>query len=261
MKTTRGLLAIGALALTAITGCTGDSVQPTAAGSAYTPDDVVDVRQRPINDFVIAQGTYCADNGAGECTLYAKPVANHIAFYEPNKRKLMLVDYAATTNGYLRDKAGRDFGTTYDGEIREEPMGDGRYRVTVHLKTHQALAYVLNGEDMASSPLFIGSRPADLTQMTPEAKMQAATGELDMTLTYVNQAPGLPVPDLIQLMRAPQPGQQLLESQFTFKGSGINRLSGQPTTFAITQNGPIMSMMPGHETSAPPVANASLAMY
>jgi hypothetical protein len=261
MKTTLRLLALGALALTAITGCTGDSVQPTAAGSAYTPDDVVNVGQRPIADFIAGQGTWCMDNGSGECMLYAKPVANHIGFYDIDKRKLMMIDYATTTNSYLRDKAGRDFGTTFDGEIREEPTGDGRYRVTVHLRTQNALAYVLNGEDIMASPLFIGARPIDLMEMTPEAKAQVATGNLDMMITYINVAAGLPVPDLMQLVRAPQPGQQLLESQFTFKGTGINRITGQPTTFAITQNGPIMPSIPGQDPSTLPTAPASISFY
>jgi len=260
MKTTFGLLAIGAIALATMAGCTGDSVQPTAAGSAYTPDDVVgpQVLMRPINEFVSSQGTYCIDNGSGECQLYAKPVANHIAFFEPNKRKIMMVDYAGTTNAFLRDKAGRDFGTTFSGDIREERMDDGRARVTVHLLSSQAIAYVLNGDDLMNSPTFIGTRPIDM--MNPETKGEA-TGNVDMTITYINMGPGMPIPDLLQLMRAPQPGQQLLDAQFAFKGTGMNRVSGQTTSFVITQNGPIMPAMPGHDMTTPPTANASLQMY
>jgi len=259
MNTTFRLLAIGALAITTIAGCTGDSVQPTAAGSAYTPDDVVGPRQRPIQEFVAAQGMWCADNGTGECMLYAKPVANHIAFFEPQKGKLMMVDYAGTTNAFLRDKAGRDFGTRTTGEITEEPTSDGRWKVTVHVQTFGALAYVLNGQDMMNSPVFVGSRPVDL--MNPDMKGNAATGDLDMIVTYLSPAPGMAIPDLIQLVRMPQQGQQLLQTQFTFKGKGINMMSGQPMSFAISQNGPILPAMPGYETTTPPTANATLSMY
>jgi hypothetical protein len=80
-------------------------------------------------------------------------------------------------------------------------------------------------------------------------------------VSYINQAPGMPIPDLIQLARFPQPGQQLLEMQLTYKGSGINAF-GKPMNFVIEQQGPIMPALPGADfRMSPPAANATITVY
>src|SRR5687768_8770527 len=119
MKTNLKLVALGALAVTVMAGCTGDSVQPTAAGSAYNEEDVVKlppsgqppteeqpsghVMHRAIGEFISTQGTFCMDDGSGQCMIYAQPVQNHIAFYDAQKNKTIMVDYAGTTNAFMRD--------------------------------------------------------------------------------------------------------------------------------------------------------------
>lgn len=261
MKTTLKLLALSTLAVTAMAGCTGDSVQPTAAGSAYSEEDVVrhptPGMVRPVGEFLASQGSYCMPDGQGGCITYAMPVQNHIAFYDEAKRKTIMVDYAGTTNMFMREKAGMDYRTTFSGDMREEPMPDGRSRVTVHYTGENALVYIVNGTDIANGPLFLGTRPNEL--MNPEKK--GTTGYMELTVSYINQAPGMPVPDLMQLVRFPQPGQQLLETRFAFKGSGVN-FSGQPTNFMIEQQGPVMPSMPGMDFRvSPPTAHATMTMY
>lgn len=261
MKTTLKLLALSTLALTAMAGCTGDSVQPTAAGSAYNEEDVVKnpgaVMVRPVGDFLASQGTHCMPDGQGGCITYVNPVMNHIAFYDEGMRKTIMVDYAGTTSMFMRDKAGMDYRTSFAGDVREERMPDGRSRVTVHYSGENALVYVLDGNDVMNSPVFLGARPMDM--MRPDIK--GTTGRMEFTVSYINQAPGLRVPDLMQLVRFPRPGQQLLETQFTFKGSGVS-VDGKPVDFVIEQQGPVMPAMPGMDMRmSPPTAHARMTMY
>lgn len=262
MKTTLKLVTLGALAAMGIAGCTGDSVQPTAAGSANIVGTNGDpysqpAQMRPIEAFTSGQGTWCADYGSGECMLYAKPVQNHLALYEEKNNRTIMVDYAGLTNMYLRQNGGTDYGTIVNGVIREEPMPDGRSRVTVHLNAERALVYMVNGTDVMSSPVWMGVRPIDL--LNPAN--QGVLASVEMTVNYINSAPGLPIPDLMQLVRAPQPGQMLQETRIVVRGNGTT-MSGKPVNFQVEQNGPIMPSIPGTDMRyAPPAGQATMTFY
>jgi hypothetical protein len=76
-------------------------------------------------------------------------------------------------------------------------LADGRAEVEVRLQTENALTWVTDGcNDFATDPLLFGHR-------APDVLGGAEPGLCDsfLQLTFMNTAPGAPLPDLIQWVR------------------------------------------------------------
>jgi hypothetical protein len=162
---------------------------------------------RPIEDFVLTQGTFCFDFGSG-CHLFVPPVQNFIGWSDPTHCVLASFDYAGLADAWITDAtAGAiTFNTTFDGSVVERPLPDGRALLHVTLRTRNALAWAV--ENCAGSfnvPLIYGARVTDVM-----LGAQPVLGDIHMTLTLTNTAPGDPIPDLIQLLVVPATGQELL---------------------------------------------------
>src|SRR5438105_15461101 len=92
--------------------------------------------QRPIGDFVNAQGTFCIDDGSGGCLIFVPPVANFIGWdtlqeVPPQQGNVQpvrcaSVDYAGLANAKFEELSGISFGTTTSGTVTEHPLADGR---------------------------------------------------------------------------------------------------------------------------------------
>ncbi len=157
--------------------------------------------QRPIQEFVAAQGTYCLDDGAGGCALFVPPVANFVGWTVNGETTVASVDYAGLANrsydcgdGFV----GNDnpFGTTTDGMVLERALNDGRVEVTVVLHTKNALTWVADG-DFASGPLLFGHRYCDVLKGG-----DYALGDSQLQVVFYNSAPGATLPDLMELLFA-----------------------------------------------------------
>src|SRR6476646_6860959 len=93
------------------------------------------VTERPIADFVKAQGTF--DFGL----LFVPPVPNFLGESDPASGLSMSVDYAG-----LADKACEGVaGTQYTGKIKEKALADGRAQVNVELLTLDAISWLVDG--------------------------------------------------------------------------------------------------------------------
>jgi hypothetical protein len=172
---------------------------------------------RPIAEFVDAQGTFCVDDGAGGCVIFVPPVANFVAFTDTVHFLGASVDYA----GLSDDPLGGTLGTTFSGTISERTLKDGSVIITVHLRTSNALTYVIpfdpnsSANQFGENPLIFGARASDvLAGATP------ALANSKFDLEFTNAAPGLPIPDFEQLLFAPGPGQQLLSVTFEATANG-----------------------------------------
>ena len=91
--------------------------------------------QRPISDFVQAQGTFCFPNGSGGCLLFVPPVPNFVGWGDQAGNLGASVDYAGLANACF----GNAFGTTTSGVITERALANGRAEDTVLLFTQNAL--------------------------------------------------------------------------------------------------------------------------
>ena len=213
--------------------------------------------QRPIEDFVDAQGTYCIDDGAGGCWLFVPTVKNFIGWSSPDL--CASVDYA----GLASAKWGELFGTTTGGSITERPLADGRVEVDVRLHTRNALTWVIEPEedgscDYANGSLLFGQRYPQGSDWG-----NAALGESLLQVKFINTAPGAQLPDLIQLFFFPEPEQEVRSILFTSRADGTLReaygvADGTPGRVEVIQTGLFMTNWMGATEDGFPVENINL---
>ena len=158
---------------------TNAPVEPTANTAGMIAKTV----QRPITDFVSAQGI---------TNYFVPPALDFMGFYSLGDNGFLLasLDYAGVSDRYL----GGTLGTTFAGNITERPLPDGRAYVTVNLHTRNTLVYILEGVngDFATDPLLFGNRVHDVSNgATP------ALGDVHFEAEFINTAPGAPLPDIM----------------------------------------------------------------
>jgi hypothetical protein len=172
---------------------------------------------RPIDEFVAAQGTFCVDDGAGGCVLFVPPVQNFVGWTDTNNFLGASVDYA----GLADDATGGVLGTTFSGTITERTLQDGRALIKVSLHTENALTWVIPFDPTSSdnqfrdNELLFGVRAADVIDGAAPS-----LGTSKLVLEFTNPAPNLPLPDFNQLLFAPEPGQELLSVHFEATATG-----------------------------------------
>lgn len=192
---------------------------------------------RPISDFVSTQGTFCIDDGMGGCFLFVPPIANFVGISDPNKNISMSMDYAGLANSSIVANGGASLGTATSGTIIERPLPDGRAEVQVLLHTTNALTWVIDGGDFGNGPLLFGNRAPDVL-----GGADAALGDSFLQVVFNNTAPGSPLPDLIQLLAAPEAGQDIISIAFRGRADGMLHAAfgvpeGTPGRADTTQSG------------------------
>jgi hypothetical protein len=146
------------------------------------------------------------------------------------------VDYAGVANKWITDNGGASLGTSWTGTITEQALADGRADVNVQLHTTNALTWVIQctstGCDFANGTLLFGAR-------TPQVRIQpqlAALGSSNFVIHFINTAPGAQLPDVLQLLVAPEPGQQLENYAFNARADGA-LASGRAGHVTVAQTG------------------------
>lgn len=220
-------------------------VIPVAAGG----------QQRPIADFVDRQGDYCILDGvyADPCPtdpplLFVPPVDNFIGWTDPALAIAASMDYAGLADAC----AGGAFGTEMSGSVTERPLADGRAEVHVRLHTTNALTWVAEGD--FNGPLQFGQR---LEACGEPPGMEAALGSSLLHVTFINTAPGAPLPDLIQLFVAPEAGQEVVKLSFHGHADG-SLADGTPGRVTVTQTGLFMTAWQGATADGFPVERINL---
>ena len=193
--------------------------------------------QRPIEDFVNAQGTFCFPDGGGGCLLFVPPIENFFGQSDPANGRLSSVDYAGLADEWITAETGGaiSFGTTFSGTIRERPLADGRADVHVILHTNNALTWVTEGDDF-NNPLLFGSRAPDVKDFGAEP----ALGRSTLIIDFILANPGDPMPDLLQLAVFPEPGQEFTTLSVRARAKGLLREAfgvpdGTPGRFSTVQ--------------------------
>jgi hypothetical protein len=182
------------------------SVYPVLAGNnrradpGDTPVHASEAKQRPLADFINAQGT---------TTCFTPPAPAQLGassdFDNPPIR-FALVDYTGLTGKFLFDTYGISLGTTVSGSVSERPLDDGRAEVTVNLHTSNALAWAMNFDPTGpvsqfnNNPLLFGARAQDVA---PPNSMVPALADIEFRLVFKNTAPGAPLPDLVCINQGP----------------------------------------------------------
>jgi len=90
--------------------------------------------------------------------------------------------------GVLNNAYGLGLNPTYDGSITEKALDDGTAAVRIKLRAHNVLTYVTNAN---WTILFFGENASTiLGGATP------TVGEVNLDITFINSAPGAPIPEL-----------------------------------------------------------------
>jgi hypothetical protein len=262
MKTNAILSGLALIAAAALGACTGDSLQPTASQSAYTPTTgstgsttsggstaaTSYATTRPISDFLKTQGTFCWPDEMGGCKLYLPPVANYVAWYDQDHKTAVSVDYAGLFSAWAGSQGYPSFGTQIGGAVTERPTGDGRAYVTVHLRADNATMFMTDGPNLQDSRLLLGSRPKEMGGSTATTARNAVVGQASFDIRFINPKMGMPLPDLIELIRKPASGAQYIGSDFSFEGDvNYTDASGNvsPSHISIVKTGEITPFYSG----------------
>jgi hypothetical protein len=186
---------------------------------------------RPISDFLSTQGTFCVDPPT--CTIFVPPVANFVGFTDTVHDRGISFDYAGLSDVPL----GGALGTSFSGSISERTVQDGSVIITVKLHTSNALVYVIPfdptnpGNQFGENPLLFGTRASDV-----QAGATPALGDSMLQIEFTNTAPGLPIPDLEQLLFAPGPGQNI--NSVVFEGTATGQFAdGSPGKVHVIERG------------------------
>ena len=182
-----------------------------AVGLALSSPASAQAVHRDIMEFVDAQGTLCIPDGGGGCFQFVPPLDNFLGWSDPAGLIAASYDYAGIADDYV----GGAYGTSFSGSVLEIPLPDGRAKVKVVLHTSNALTWVVDFMNFDfNDELLFGSR-VDTPGGVP------AFGNSILHVTFINSAPGAPLPDLLQLLIFAEPGQEVLSLQFVGNANGL----------------------------------------
>lgn len=201
-------------------GSSNPTGEPTGGGTGGTGSQSGGPVARTLTEFLKVQGTYCAPDGFGGCLQYAAPIGNFLSWFDQGTGNTIAIDYAGLMSEWLQRNGGPFYGTTANGGVTEEPLGDGNSRIRVDMDISNALSFAVRGPDLRGSLLF-GGRVQEL--MDPS--FQPGVGHLHMTIEFINPT-GAALPDLVQLIREPRTGQNLTRVLIDYNGTGFDYSSG-----------------------------------
>lgn len=197
-----------------LTLCLTALVAPALADADGATAANAPAAHRSIEEFVAVQGTFCFDDGAGGCFLFEPPLPNFLGQSDPPRDLAASVDYNGFAETYLVANGGDSLGTNIGGYVVERARPDGRANVHVVLRTRNALAWVEAGADF-SGPLLFGNKVDEVLAGAPPALCLSV-----WDIRFINTAPGAPLPDLLQMLAAPEPGQEIVSIRTTCNARG-----------------------------------------
>ena len=215
------LAMLGMALMLGTTGCENDPAGPEATTGTNELDRLVPpvpgVIQRPIQDFLIRQGTYCFKDG-DVCRQLAPPVANLLSFASEEQGFIVSVDYAALTSDYLyRQTGGRiSLPTNIQGRIIEKVLPNKQGSLVTIELTGSGVATYATRRDLQNVPLVFGRNVPEIIGGEP-----AALADISMRIVYRSAMSGAPIPDLVGLVAAPEPGQQLMSIGIHAEADGL----------------------------------------
>lgn len=172
--------------------------------------------ERPLQDFLSAQGTFCYPDGSGGCLVFDPPLPNFLWFREPDG-PCVAVDYAGVAAAYIAQASGGAIvlPTRIEGTVTEVPQSDGRAVVRVELRASEALTYAFDNCIGGPGTLVFGYSPVEiLNGSTP------VLGDAVLRAAFVNAAPGAPMPDLLEASFLPHSDAHLISLGITASAAG-----------------------------------------
>ena len=227
-------LVIPVVLMLALPGCSDQTtVEPRM--ELQPASDVVTLR--PIHDFLSNQGMHCFGDGAGGCELIDAPVPNFLCWCDPASGVMASFDYAALAEAWIQDASSGHLscGTGCRGQVIEVPEPDGSARVSVVVEAKATLTWAEQGRP---TPKRFGAKAVDVVAGAYPA-LGTARLEVEFSIPY----PGAPLPDLMRLLYAPEPGQEVHVIKFHGQADGF--VNGKAARLEVLQEGLSLSPAPG----------------
>jgi hypothetical protein len=201
---------------------------PSAAAGPWIGEDCERPSQRPLSDFLDAQGT---------SSTFFPPVADYVGWADGDFITFALVDYAGLANDFIVAEGGEDLGTRSTGRVLECALPDGTARISVVLNTRKALGFaqsiqdlIDNDFDFAGTPTIFGNKAVDVADGA-----DPAVGPARLRTSFVIEAPGADLPDWLDVINDPETyGPVTLDFRSTTVGT---RPDGTPARLRVQQVG------------------------
>lgn len=163
-----------------VLACRGDVTNVTASRTptlqAASSSNAGNTTKRPVTDFTDVQ-TVLVGWSAPAQTTGAR--ADNL---------FMLMDYTGLRNRQIIAGGGPDLGTIISGSITERALDDGT--VEVHVVVHADNSFAI-GRALLTNVILFGHSAGQVI-----GGADVALGQCDFDLTFINSAPGAPMPDL-----------------------------------------------------------------
>lgn len=111
-------------------------------------------------------------------------------------------------------------GTTYTGWVKERPLADGTAEITVRVHARDAFTSARLLTDFGPGPAVFGYLSNEVA-----AGSSAVLGQGTFSITYVNTAPGAPLPDFCDVIFSEENEWQVSKIQVTGSAAGPLRAS------------------------------------
>lgn len=199
--------------------------------------------QRPIEDFLSQQGTFCPGPAPfpAPCGTF---ISNYAAWSDPNvtPKLLAAVDYAA------KEPAAASLGTTMSGTVRERALGINETEVKVVLQTRNALTRIYAFDFAGGTCGAITAGAIQFGRNLVGDPGTVGVGDSTLEVTFINRAaPGAALPDILKYAVGPDcGGLSILDAkELKFRSSATGPLRppalgltlDTPGRAQITQNG------------------------
>ena len=152
--------------------------------------DCVNISERPLSDFIDAQGT---------SSDFFPPVKDYSGWVDADSVFFGLVDYAGLADEYIEEETGSSLGTKVKGLVLECVLADGTARISVNLATSKALGFAQsidelanNNFDFLNTPTVFGAKAQEVVADGAEP----ALGPAHLTTSFIIDVPGGPLPDI-----------------------------------------------------------------
>jgi len=195
---------------------------------------------RPVSDFLDAQ------------TL--SDIVDWLSGDEGDIEYRARLDFVGVINRDYATPNGHPFGTTFDGDITERVLADGRTEVHVVLHGHHVMGVVGAGQFLTPATTVWGR----LAGYALPNGLSVDFCETKLDLTFITPAaPGSPMPRLAPLLFNPGPGQEVLQVHTVAQGVGELRAlfgvaDGTPGRMTLNEKGIFNAAFEGGTSSWEP---------
>jgi hypothetical protein len=203
---------------------------PAAVTDPGPPPALGVAHQSDVDAFIAAQGTFCTPDGGstGACvSLFGSDGPPDVVVWCDITSPTPCPYFdTGVYSRWLLEQGGPDLGTTWRGTVRERRLDDGRRHIVVdidlrnalvHLGDFEALLAAFDNQELLETLLAMGHLAHAVRDGAP-----ALLGEHSIRYEFILPADYAGMPDIVEVIYAPQEGMEFLG--FDASGSAVGTM-------------------------------------